>query len=83
MNKEQREFVELIESSVQLPVRYRNKILVWISFSDLGQLIDLAGYDWFAEGDQTVTLMDECICFDCKDLIEYMNIEEEAINYGE
>ena len=82
MNREQRDFVDLIESGVQLPSKYADEIIVWISFSDLCQLVDLAGYDWFDEGDQKVALMDGCVCFNCKDLIEYMNIDEEAINYG-
>jgi len=79
MNNKQ-EFITLIETSVQLPCYSGEAILIWIGVNDIDLFTTLIGDNYFCEGDVDVTLMGDYICFDGKDLLGYMEIEESELD---
>jgi hypothetical protein len=79
MNKRQYDFVRLIEESVQTPRRVGNEILVWLYFSQLSEFTDLVGDSYFCEGGVDINLQDNCVVVDIKDILEYLEIDEDVI----
>jgi len=72
--------IVLIQTSVQLPCYSGEAVLIWISVNDIHLFTSLIGHGYFCEGDIDVTLMGDYICFDGKDLLEFMEIEESEID---
>lgn len=80
MTKQQYNFVKLIENSIQSPRDLNGEILVWLRFSQLEELTELIGHDYFCEGGIYVNLQDDCIVVDIVDILEYLEIGEDVIN---
>jgi len=84
MTKQQLDFVRLVENSLQTPRKLPNgEILVWLYFHQLEQFTNLIGGDYFCEGGIDVNLQDDCVVVDVKDLLEYLDIDEDCIEIDE
>jgi len=85
MNKQQEMFLEAISQSTQEPTEIETgEILIWLYFSDIDTLVDAMGQDYFSEHERTVSLQNECICVDIRDMMRHLHIQEEwvGINYN-
>ena len=83
MTKRQYDFVKLIEESVQTPRRIRDEILVWLYFSQLSDFTDLIGINYICDNRIGVTLKDNCVVVDIKDILEYLEIDEDVLEVGD
>ena len=79
MTKQQYDFIKLIEESVQTPRRVRGEILVWLYFSQLEDFTRLVGHGYFYEGGVDINLQDDCVVIDIKEILEYLEIDENVI----
>lgn len=84
MNKIQYEFVRLIENSVQTPVKtQKGEILVWLEFDQLQEFSELVGNGYLCKGDTMVNLRSDCVVVDIKDILEYLDIDEDVVECEE
>ena len=82
MDKRQEEFVRIIhEESIEGPTELATgEILIWLYFSDIDQLTKVMGGGYFAEEERHVSLQEECICLDIRDMMKHLSIKEEWID---
>jgi len=85
MDERQEEFIRIVNGkSVQEPTEISTgEILIWLYFCDIDQLTKVMGGDYFAEEGKHVSLQEEYICLDIRDMMKYLEIKEEwvDINY--
>lgn len=81
--KRQYDFIRLIENSRQTPRRHREEILVWLRFTDLDNLTDILGYSYLSEGGIDINLQESGVVVNIKDMLEYLEIDEDAIEISE
>ncbi len=75
MDKQQYKLVEFLKNASQQPTKVDDELLVWISLNELEKFVSLVGHGYLCENGLDVNLQYDCICFNCKDVLDYFGIE--------
>lgn len=85
MDKHQYDLIKLIENSVETPRKIADdEILAWLYFHQIEDFAEIVGHGFFVDSGFTVVMQSDSICINLKDVIDYMDIDEDVfeIDWG-
>jgi len=82
MDKQQYDFIKLLENGVQAPTKKENgdtkDIYCWLYYDQLDRLVEIIGPNYFQDdGGMDAKIQNGCVFMIINDLLEYMGIDPE------